>query len=535
METAQARWDNLYLHRSLYLRRAIDASKLTIPTLIPESDQNDGWTGDRYNAIPSLYQGAGARGVNGLSSQLMLALYPPSVPFFRLTIDSGALMDYAQRNGEDEVTLASKMDAELSKIERRILLALDQLQARSAIFEALKHLVVGGNALLYIGQESVRMYGLRSFCVDRDPEGNITEIVVREQVSDKYLPPGASKDDDSDERQQVYTHVNVDGDNDKVSWYQELHGKKISGSSGFSRLETSPWLVLRLNKIAGESYGRGIVEECLGDLQSLESLSQAIVEGSLIAAKAIGLVNPNGVTRADTLSRAKNGSIVAGNAADVEFLQVQKQNDFSTALQTMQLLERRLDYTFLNMQAIQRDAERVTAEEIRLMAESLEKGLGGVYTLLAAELQLPLIRRVMHIMQNRGDLPPIPEGLVEPQATTGLEAIGRGNDKARLTSFLTTIATALGPEQFLQYIQPEELIRRFAAADGIDVDGLVKTAQQMEAERAQAEQAMLAQQLAQGAVSSGVTASPQPGREGAGQLNPGPAGGGPAAPGQGIG
>ena len=536
METAQSRWDNLYLHRSLYLRRAIDASKLTIPTLIPESDQNDGWTGDRYNAIPSLYQGAGARGVNNLAAKLMLALYPPSVPFFRLTMDSAALADYAQRNQEDEVTLASKMDSELSKMERRILLELDQLQARSAIFEALKHLVVGGNALLYIGADSIRMYSLRSFCVDRDPEGNVTEIVVREQVSDKYLPPSASKDDqESDERQEVYTHVTLDGDNDKVSWYQELHGKKIPGTSGFSRMATSPWLVLRLNKIAGESYGRGIVEECLGDLQSLESLSQAIVEGSLIAAKAIGLVNPNGVTRADTISRAKNGSIVAGNAADVEFLQVQKQNDFGTALQTMQLLERRLNYTFLNNEAIQRDAERVTAEEIRLMAESLEQGLGGVYTVLAAELQLPLIRRVMHLMEKTGALPPIPDGLVEPQATTGLEAIGRGNDKARLTSFLTTIATALGPEQFLQYIQPEELIRRFAAADGIDVDGLVKSAQQLQAEQAQAEQAMLAQQLAQGAVQSGATSAPQPGGEGVGQPYSGPAGGGPAAPGQGIG
>jgi hypothetical protein len=96
--------------------------------------------------------------------------------------------------------------------------------------------------------------------------------------------------------------------------------------------------------VAGEAFGRGIVEEALGDLQSLESLSQAIVQGSLIAAKAVALVNPNGTTRADAISRAENGAVVAGNAADVEFLQVQKSTDFATALQTMQIIEKRLNF-----------------------------------------------------------------------------------------------------------------------------------------------------------------------------------------------
>ena len=34
-QTAQHRWDNLSLKRSIYLRRAIDCSSLTIPSLIP--------------------------------------------------------------------------------------------------------------------------------------------------------------------------------------------------------------------------------------------------------------------------------------------------------------------------------------------------------------------------------------------------------------------------------------------------------------------------------------------------------------------
>ena len=512
-ETAQSRWTNLWNYRSIALRRAIDCSKLTLPTLIPESDQTDPLV-NTYNSIPSLYQGVGARGVNGLSAKLLLSLYPPQVPFFRLSLDGARVREYIERNGIEEQDAVSKLDAVLSKMERDMLRKLDQLQTRQAVFEALKHLLVSGNALLYVGKEGIRMYGLRSYCVDRDPEGNVTEIVIKEQVSPKYLPVQPTKADSAgqdEQRASVYTHVTLDPRADRVEWYQEFEGKKLPNSSGFSRMDNNPFLVLRLARIAGEPYGRSLVEDCINDLQSLESLSQAIVEGSLVAARAIGLVNPNGTTRADVLAKANNGAIVAGNAADVEFLQVQKSTDFATALQTMQLIERRLQFTFLMNEAVQRDAERVSATEIRLMAEQLEAGLGGVYSVLTEELQLPLIRRVMYLMEQDGDLPPIPPQLVEPQITTGLEAIGRGNDKARLTEFLQTTAAAIGPEAFIQYINPTELIRRFAAADGIDTAGLVRTEEELQAEQAQQQQAMLASQLTEGAIKNGATAAPPPG------------------------
>ena len=514
-DTAATRWDHLQEYRQTALRRAIDCSKLTLPSLIPESSLNDPLTAT-HNKLRSNYQGVGSRGVSQLSAKLLLALYPPSIPFFRLTMDAGKVRDYVQRNGIDETDVVSKLDSVLSKMERQILQKLDLLQTRAAVVEALKHLLVGGNALIYAGRDRMRVYGLRSYCVDRDPEGNVTEIVLKEQVSRRYIPIKLTNaEDESDDRAAVYTHVNVDPDQDRVEWYQECQGKKLPNSNGFSRIDTNPWLPLRLHRIAGEPYGRSLVEDVINDLQSLESLSQAIVEGSLVAARAVALVNPNGTTRADVLARADNGAIVAGNAADVEFLQVQKSTDFSTALQTMQLIERRLQFAFLMDETVQRNAERVTAAEIRMMAESLERGLAGVYSVLSTELQLPLIRRVMFLMEQANELPPIPPGLVEPQITTGLEAIGRGNDKARLTSFLEVTAAALGPEQFIQYINPSELIRRFASADGIDTEGLVRTEEQLKAEQAQAQQAMLASQLTEGAIKNGATAAPAPPEAGA--------------------
>ena len=53
----------------------------------------------------------------------------------------------------------------------------------------------------------------------------------------------------------------------------EVYDKKIPGTEGKAPKDTSPWLVLRFNAVDGENYGRGRVEEFIGDLKSLEALS----------------------------------------------------------------------------------------------------------------------------------------------------------------------------------------------------------------------------------------------------------------------
>ena len=340
---------------------------------------------------------------------------------------------------------------------------------------------------------------------------------MREQVTADHLPAGHAqvKDTDPNVAHDLYTHVRIDYDEDRVEWYQEFDGEKIGSTAGFTTVERSPWICLRWSKISGESYGRGLVEELLPDLQALDSLTQALTEGSLIAAKCLFLVNPNGVTRADVLANSGNGAIVGGNAADVEALQVGKAADMSVALQTIQLLERRISFTFLMNESVQRDAERVTAEEIRLMAEQLESGLAGVYSMLSQELQLPLIKRVLFLMEQAGEIPPIPVDLVNPQITTGLEAIGRGNDKQRLTNFLQVTSAAIGPEQMLSLINPSELIRRFAASDGIDIAGLVKSEEELQAQQSQQQRVALEEQLASNAITSGATNAPPPAATGA--------------------
>ena len=98
-------------------------------------------------------------------------------------------------------------------------------------------------------------------------------------------------------------------------------------------------MVLRFNTVDGEAYGRGRVEQYLGDIRSLEALSQALIEGSAVAAKVMFLVNPSSTTKPQTLAQAGNGAIVQGRPEDVQVVSVGKQADFATAAQLAQHIE----------------------------------------------------------------------------------------------------------------------------------------------------------------------------------------------------
>ena len=86
-------------------------------------------------------------------------------------------------------------------------------------------------------------------------------------------------------------------------------------------------------------------------------------------------------------------------------------------------------------------------------------------------------------MQRSGELPRFPKNLVKPTIVAGINALGRGQDRESLTAFITTIAQTLGPEALMQYLNPDEAIKRLAAAQGIDVLNLVKSMDQQQEEQ----------------------------------------------------
>ncbi|SCY04814.1 portal protein [Rhizobium sp. NFACC06-2] len=493
-KTAAARYSQLERLRQPFLSRARSAAKLTIPTLLPPEGHN----GDA--SLPTPFQGIGARGVNNLASKLLLALFPPNSPIFRLLIDDFTIEELTKQEG-----MKALVEEALGKVERAVMTEIEGAAIRVTAFEALKQLIVAGNVLLYLPPEGgMRAYRLDRFVVKRDPMGNILEHITKETVAPDTLPkefvaklgPNAKQKFNNamsaDKTLDLYTHVKLVNGMWRI--YQEVEGVKVPGTEGTYPKGKSAWIPLRFTKIDGEDYGRGYVEEYYGDLKSLETLTKAIVEGSAAAAKILILVNPNGSTNKKVIAEAPNGAVRSGDAKDVTFLQLDKYADFRIAKETMSEISQRLAMAFLLNTAIQRAGERVTAEEIRYMAGELEDALGGVYSILSQEFQLPLVSRIMFSLERTRKLPPLPSGVVKPAITTGLEALGRGHDQMKLDSLLQRLAP-LGPEVLAEYLNVGDYIKRSATAIGIEATGLVRSDEEVQQMRQQKQLQQMIQQF----------------------------------------
>ncbi len=503
-DTAQACYTRLSADRADFLDMGQRAAALTLPYLLTEEGHTNG------GPLHSPWQSVGAKGVNVLASKMMLSLFPINTTFFKLQINDEELQGLPDVNAE----VRSEIDLSLAKMERIIMQQVSESNDRVMLHSAMKHLVVSGNALVYMAKKNLKVFPLDRYVVSRDGNGNVQEIVTKEIVDRELLPakfqsvtperdansPGedgpkegvaSAMNKGQSDNAVVYTIVkNVDGQH---KWHQECDGMEIPGSRSSSPLKTSPWLPLRFNVVDGESYGRGRVEEFIGDMTSLELLMKSLVEGSAAAAKVIFLVSPSATTKPQSLSRASNGAIIQGRPDDVGVVQVGKTADFKTVQEMINSLTQRLSDAFLVLSV--RQSERTTASEVQATQQELNEQLGGIYGNLTAELLNPYLHRKLSILTRSKNIPSLPKGLVLPTVVAGLNGIGRGQDRQSLIEFMATLAQSMGPEAALQYINPEEYIKRLAAASGIQILGLVKGQEQMKQESDEAKQQQMQQQL----------------------------------------
>jgi Bacteriophage head to tail connecting protein len=495
---AKARYAKLDGDRGVVLERARESSDLTIPGLIPRAGLSDSYQ------LLTPYQSLGARGVNNLASKLLLALLPPNTAFFRLSMDE----DVAMKLGGNK----EAVDDALAKMERKVTRRIETSNARAILFEILKLLIVSGNALMYADKERSRVFRLDQYVVVRDAVGHPLEVLICEKLAPQALPvevkvavglsnaddamaeTTGNRTDDGNAEVELYTHIKWDMTAKTVDYYQECNGVEIPGSRGSHPLDRTPWAPLRWQPFANSDYGRGLVDEYAGDLRSLEGISMGIVQFAAVASKIVFLLHPNATTDSTDLTEAESGDVITGSKVDVDVLQLEKQMDFNVAKAVADELTLRLSNAFLLRGGAVRDAERVTAEEIRGMAQELEDVLGGVYTVLAQELQLPFIKRVMAQMTKDRELPALPKGTVEPMITTGFEALGRNHAANKLRAWLVDCAQTLGPQVVQMYVKADIVMTAFGKNYGVEnLDEMIHT----EAEVQQMQQAQQQQEMMQ--------------------------------------
>ncbi len=184
----------------------------------------------------------------------------------------------------------------------------------------------------------------------------------------------------------------------------------------------------------------------------------------------------------------------------------------------MQLVEsvierytRHLAEVFMFLPGTMRDAERVTAEETRMRAASLNQAHGGVYSMLGDNLQLPYARIILGEM----GLADLESQGIKITIITGLDALSRGNENDKINHWISDLNQLQAvPPEILQGWDLNEFSKKTATGRDVDASWVLDPQQlqqkQAAMQKAQ-EQQVMGQEMAKKAEPEQLAAAMQQG------------------------
>ena len=454
------------------------------------------------------WQSVGAQATNHVVNKLVLTLFNPGSPFFRLEADAkwkAQILANGVKEAEIDTALAAAEQAAIKEMDRR--------PVRPKLYQALANLVVLGNVCMYLprGKDKTnepRVFGIKQFVVRRTGEGKLKCLIIRECLMFDELesevqayclssPHGTRHTAESKVELFKYLERQVDGSYKLSQWVGD---KRLPDEYDGAWSEADcPYRVLTWNLQDESDYGTGLVEDFSGDFAALSALSEAQVKGAILASEFRWLVNPGGMTKPEDLEQSENGAAIPGVEGDISLIANSKPGDLAVVQNIASDYIRRIGQGFLLGSATTRDAERVTAVEIRMQAMELETSFGGTYSRIAVDLQGPFADWLL--LSVDFDL----KGTkIKRSIITGLDALSRNGDLENLRLFVQDIAqvTTL-PEQSQNVLELGNIFAALALGRNLDPTKYVKSeakqAQEQEARQAAQQEAMAQEQGAKAA------------------------------------
>lgn len=487
--TAKGEFDRLDGERQPLLQRYERLAQLTIPSV---------FTCKEYKAeqdqLTNGFTSLGGQCVTHLTNKLMNAMFAPSRPFFRLGMEDSALKEIAAKLGVEEGVVTDALAAG----ERSAMMELEREGCREALYEGVTNLVEVGNVLMDMSGDMLQFVSVRDYVVRRNAKGVPTCIIIKECVRFDDLEEDAQAEYSKTrgmchDYQELHTYKQiklVKGMYRESFWVEDINlGEKYNGKY---KPENLPYRCLTWRLPLRQHYGVGRVEEYANDFATNDGLSEAQADGAILASQFKWLVSPTGMTRPEDLAGGANGEVIPGVAGDLALAYANIGQQLQTVLAISQDYQRRLGAGFLLSSAVTRDAERVTAEEIKIQVMELESSLGGVYSRLALSIQQPLALWLMRKAKVN-----IKGTQIKPVVITGLDAISRNGDLERMRAFL-------GDTAQLDNIQPQtraklnedNIISDMAAGNGVDKGRYILPPDQQQANQNKADTEALGRQAA---------------------------------------
>lgn len=488
--------------------------------------------GQTANAkLPRAYQSLVGRGLTNMEGRMLLALFPPTQPWYKLeaaaeilydpTVPPANLQQIEQALFLMELKVVAVLES--SKLTSKRGMCRSGFRTRKRM--ALSQILATGDVLECLTKD----YKLKTFRRDqyvtrRDSSGDVLYHIVREKIdpytlTDKQYAAASINASDMEDKSaaermvDMYTRVEWNPISELWVIEQEVNGNIVEASEE----PITPYFSTPYELSPNEDYGRGFIELNLGDASSYDELEERLLDWAALHSKATPVKDYSSMVRDIDFTKKSGEPITAkvsgGIVQDLGWFGPQSTAQFQVVAMTSERKARDLSAAMLLSSEQMPQKERVTATQVREIAAELEGALGGVYAPIADEQQLPLLRRTLWQMERDHMLDPLPDGFVNVKVLTGIEALSRDIDSSKLMAAIGQISQS--PEMMAR-VNMDVLVDILFRYAGVYEPGLLKSAEQLAEEKRQMMQEAIAAAAAQkgvdvaGNVAENAMTQPQP-------------------------
>lgn len=514
--------ENVRVKKDLVTRWThLDGKKSTLKTLCEEYAK---WTlpyifkptgVDGNTELQLAKDSIGAQAVNHLSNKIVSTLFPAQRSFFRLLLDqetrklveataTAAQGGNAEKAKEQVSKAMLQLETTLADTEKEADEYMNMVMYRPQAINVAKNLIITGNTMIYHPEgRAPQVYSLRDYCVQRDLSGEHIEIMTKEckafetfhpdiqnelRTGGKLTREGNRYEDKSEVT--IYTQICLENDG-KFHMYQQADNIELDTHGAFWTRKNLPWIPLAWNLIRGEDYGRGQVADYAGAFHAINVLTGSLLNIVAVMGDIKFLVNPASHVDVEGLNKGAPGSYHAGKKDDVSVVETNKLQDAQFIYSMIERYEKQISQAFLLMAQLTRDAERVTAEEIRRDAQELETAVGGIYSRLAATWQTP----TAYIVLDQIGFDGLDDGIT-PRVITGMDSLSRAGEMDNLRMFFLDLQLLnTVPEDVRAGLDVPGLMEVIGTNRQVEYKKFTKTQEQMQADQERALEMQKAQEM----------------------------------------
>lgn len=199
-------------------------------------------------------------------------------------------------------------------------------------------------------------------------------------------------------------------DQDRGDWSYHVIDKTSKEEIVFRKMKTSPWIISRYSKVAGEVYGRGPLLTALPDIKTLNKTLELVLKNASLAISGVYTAADDGVLNPSTVKLVPGAIIPVarnGGPQGESLKPLARSGDFNVSQIIIQDLRANIKRTLLDESLPPDNMSARSATEVVERMKELAQNLGSAFGRLINETMIPLVSRILSVMDERGliDLP----------------------------------------------------------------------------------------------------------------------------------